>query len=61
LLEPFLAIQNFTALLLVAANLGFAMAFTLILLISTPARQRRIAIEQSNEASENTEAEVSVA
>jgi cytochrome c oxidase cbb3-type subunit 1 len=61
LLEPFLAIQNFTALLLVAANLGFAMAFTLIFLISTPARQRRIAIEQSNEASENTEAEVSVA
>jgi cytochrome c oxidase cbb3-type subunit 1 len=61
LLEPFLAIQNFTALLLVAANLGFAMAFTLILLISTPARQRRVAIEQSNEASENTEAEVSVA
>jgi hypothetical protein len=47
--------------LLVAANLGFAMAFTLILLISTPARQRRVAIEQSNEASENPEAEVSVA
>lgn len=61
LLEPFLAIQNFGALLLVAANLGFAIAFTLILLISTPARQRHVAIEQSNETSESTEAEVSVA
>jgi cytochrome c oxidase cbb3-type subunit 1 len=61
LLEPFLAIQNFAALLLLAANLGFAMAFTLILLISTRARQRRVAIEQSDEASENPEAEVSVA
>jgi cytochrome c oxidase cbb3-type subunit 1 len=61
LLEPFLAVQNFAVLLLVIANLGFAVAFALILLISTPARQRRVAVEQSNEASENTGAEVSVA
>lgn len=61
LLEPFLAIQNFGALLLVVANLGFAIAFTLILLISAPAGQRPIEIEQSNEASESTQAEVSVA
>jgi cytochrome c oxidase cbb3-type subunit I len=61
LLEPFLAIQEFGVLLLVVANLAFAIAFTLILLISTPARRRQIAIEQVNEASENTEAEVSVA
>jgi cytochrome c oxidase cbb3-type subunit 1 len=61
LLEPFLAIQNFGALLLVVANLGFAIAFTLILLISAAARKRPIEIEQSNEASESTQAEVSVA
>lgn len=61
LLEPFLAIQNFGALLLVVANLGFAIAFVLILLISSPARQRQVVVEQSNEASESTEAEVSVA
>jgi cytochrome c oxidase cbb3-type subunit I len=61
LLGPFLAIQDFAALLLVAGNLGFVVAFMLILLISTPVRQREAAIEQSNEASESTEAEVSVA
>jgi cytochrome c oxidase cbb3-type subunit 1 len=61
LLEPFLAIQNFGALLLVVANLGFAIAFGLILLISAPVKVRPIATEQSNEASESTEAEVSVA
>jgi hypothetical protein len=61
LLEPFLAIQNFGALLLVVANLSFAIAFALILVISTPARQRRAAVLESNEASESTEAEVSVA
>jgi cytochrome c oxidase cbb3-type subunit I len=61
LLEPFLAIQNFGVLLLVIGNLGFAIAFTLILLISTPVRERRVATEQLNEASESTEAEVSVA
>jgi cytochrome c oxidase cbb3-type subunit I len=61
LLEPFLAIQSVGVLLLVVANLGFAVAFTLILLISTPARRRQVAIERSIEGSENTEAEVSVA
>jgi cytochrome c oxidase cbb3-type subunit 1 len=61
LLEPFLAIQSFGVLLLVVANLGFAIAFTLILLISTPVRQRQVAIEQADEAAENNEAEVSVA
>jgi cytochrome c oxidase cbb3-type subunit I len=61
LLGPFLAIQGFAALLLVVGNLGFVVAFTLILLLSAPVRQREAAIEQSNEASENTEAEVSVA
>jgi cytochrome c oxidase cbb3-type subunit I len=61
LLQPFLAIQNFGVLLLVVGNLGFAVAFTLILLISTPVRERRVATEQLNEASESTEAEVSVA
>jgi hypothetical protein len=33
----------------------------LILLISRPVREREAAIEQSNEASQSTEAEVSVA
>jgi cytochrome c oxidase cbb3-type subunit 1 len=61
LLGPFLAIQDFAALLLVAGNLGFVVAFMLILLISTPVRRREAAIEQSNEDSESTEAEVSVA
>ena len=61
LLQPFLAIQNFGVFLLVIGNLGFAIAFTLILLISTPVRERRVATEQLNEASESTEAEVSVA
>jgi hypothetical protein len=61
LIEPFLAIQDFGALLLVVANLGFAISFALILLISAPVRQRRVATEQSNDASESSEAEVSVA
>jgi cytochrome c oxidase cbb3-type subunit I len=61
LLEPFLAIQNFAVLLLVAGNLAFAIAFKLILLISTPVRARRVESEQLNEASASTEAEVSVA
>jgi cytochrome c oxidase cbb3-type subunit I len=61
LLEPFLSIQNFAALLLVAGNLGFAIAFAFIFLITSPVRQRRVAIEQSNVASENPGAEVSVA
>jgi len=61
LLEPFLAIQNFGAFLLVVANLAFGIAFALILLISVPARKRQVAIQRSNEASESTEAEVSVA
>jgi cytochrome c oxidase cbb3-type subunit I len=61
LLGPFLEIQSFAALLLVLGNLGFVIAFVLILLIWTPVRQRETAIEQSNEDSENTEAEVSVA
>ena len=34
LLGPFLAIQSFAALLLVVGNLGFVIAFLLILLIS---------------------------
>ena len=42
LLGPFLAIQNFAVLLLVVANLGFAIAFALILLISAPGRQRQL-------------------
>jgi cytochrome c oxidase cbb3-type subunit 1 len=61
LLGPFLAIQEFAAILLVAGNLGFVVAFMLILLISKPVRQREAAIEHSSEASESTEAEVSVA
>ncbi len=61
LLEPFLAIQNFAVLIVVVANLAFAIAFTLILLISAPARQRQDATEQSDAATKNTEAEVSVA
>jgi cytochrome c oxidase cbb3-type subunit I len=61
LLGPFLAIQNFAALLLLVANLGFAIAFALIVLISTPASRQQIAIEETNEAPENHEAEVSVA
>ena len=44
LLGPFLLIQNFAVLLLVLANLAFAIAFALIILISAPVKQRSAVI-----------------
>ena len=61
LLGPFLLIQNFAVLLLVLANLAFAVAFALILLISAPVKQRSAVIEASADASKKIAPEVSVA
>jgi cytochrome c oxidase cbb3-type subunit 1 len=61
LLGPFLLIQNFAVLLLVLANLAFAVAFTLIILISARVKQRSAAIEASANASKKIAPEVSVA
>jgi len=61
LLQPFLTIQNVGVLLLVIGNITFAIAFVLILLISAPAKQREVVVEESDKAPENSAAEVSVA
>ena len=61
LLGPFLLIQNFAVLLLVLANLAFAVVFALILLISAPVKQRSAVIEASADASKKIAPEVSVA
>lgn len=61
LLGPFLLIQNFAVLLLVLANLAFAVAFVLIVLISARMKQRSAVIEASADASKKIAPEVSVA
>jgi cytochrome c oxidase cbb3-type subunit 1 len=61
LLGPFLLIQNFAVLLLVLANLSFAVAFALIMLISAPVKQRSAVIQASADASKKIASEVSVA
>jgi len=61
LLQPFLTVQNVGVLLLVIGNITFAIAFVLILLISAPAKQREVVVEEPDKAPENSAAEVSVA
>jgi cytochrome c oxidase cbb3-type subunit I len=61
LLGPFLLIQNFAVLLLVLANLAFAIAFALIILISAPLKQRSAVIGASADASKEIAPKVSVA
>ena len=61
LLGPFLFIQNFAVLLLVLANLGFAIAFALMLLLSTRVKQRSAVFESSTDAKSKIASEVSVA
>jgi len=61
LLQPFLTVQNVGVLLMVIGNLAFAIAFALILLISAPAKQREVVVDEPERAPENSAAEVSVA
>jgi len=61
LIGGFLLMQNFAVLLLVLANLAFAVAFALILLISAPVKRRSAVIEPSADASKKIAPEVSVA
>jgi cytochrome c oxidase cbb3-type subunit I len=61
LIQPFLAIQNIAVLLLVIGNLGFAVGFILMLLISAPARLKPAAVNAEDKASEKATAEVSIA
>jgi cytochrome c oxidase cbb3-type subunit I len=61
LLGPFLAIQNFAVLLVVLANLAFAVVFALIVLISAPMKHRSAVTEASADASKKIAPEVSVA
>jgi cytochrome c oxidase cbb3-type subunit 1 len=61
LIGPFLLIQNFAVLLLVLANLAFASAFTLILLLSGRVKRRSPFFEPSSGVSKEIAPEVSVA
>jgi cytochrome c oxidase cbb3-type subunit 1 len=61
LIGPFLLIQNFAVLLLVLANLAFAVTFALITLISARVKQRSAVVEASADASKKIAPEVSVA
>jgi cytochrome c oxidase cbb3-type subunit 1 len=61
LIGPFLLMQNFAVLLLVLANLDFAVAFALVLLIPVPMKRRSVALEPSTGASNKISPEVSVA
>jgi cytochrome c oxidase cbb3-type subunit 1 len=61
LIGPFLLMQNFAVLLLVLANLAFAVAFALMLLISGRVKRRSAAGEPSVDASMKIVPEVSVA
>ena len=61
LIQPFLVVQNFAVLLLVVANLVFAAAFALILLLSAPVKYRFVVVESSAETEKKIAQEVSVA
>jgi cytochrome c oxidase cbb3-type subunit I len=61
LLQPFLTVQNVGVLLIAIGNLAFAISFALILVISAPVKQRTGAVGESDQAPENSAAEVSVA
>jgi cytochrome c oxidase cbb3-type subunit I len=61
LIQPFLVVQNFAVLLLVVANLIFAAAFALILLLSAPVKYRFVVVESSAETEKKIAQEVSVA
>ena len=61
LLQPFLTVQNVGVLLIAIGNLAFAIAFALMLVISAPVKQQAVAVGESDQAPENSAAEVSVA
>ncbi len=61
LMWPFLLIQNFAVLLLVLTNLGFAVAFGLMFLVSGRVKRRSAVLEPSTDASNKIASEVSVA
>ena len=61
LIQPFLVVQNVAVLLLVVANLIFAAAFALLLLLSAPVKYRPATVESSAEATNKIATEVSVA
>jgi cytochrome c oxidase cbb3-type subunit I len=61
LIQPFLVVQNFAVLVLVVANLIFAAAFALILLLSAPVKYRFVVVESSAETEKKIAQEVSVA
>jgi cytochrome c oxidase cbb3-type subunit I len=61
LIQPFLVVQNFAVLLLVVANLVFAAAFALILLLSARVKYRSAVVESSAETEKKIAQEVSVA
>jgi cytochrome c oxidase cbb3-type subunit I len=61
LLQPFLTVQNVGVLFVVIGNLTFAIAFGLILLMSAPAKQREVVVDEPEKAPENSAAEVSIA
>jgi cytochrome c oxidase cbb3-type subunit I len=61
LIQPFLVVQNVAVLLLVIGNLGFAVAFILMFLISAPARVHPVAVDAEGKAPEKATAEVSIA
>ncbi|HYY28409.1 MAG TPA: cbb3-type cytochrome c oxidase subunit I [Chthoniobacterales bacterium] len=61
LLQPFLTVQNVGVLLILVGNLGFAIAFALILLVSTPIREQQTPVGEPEEAPEKSAAEVRLA
>ena len=61
LLQPFLTVQNVGVLLIAIGNIGFAIAFALILFVSTPIRERQAAVAESEKAPEKSAAEVRLA
>jgi cytochrome c oxidase cbb3-type subunit I len=61
LLQPFLTVQNVGVLLIVVGNLGFAIAFALILLISTPVTRGQAVVGESEKVPAKSGEEVRVA
>ena len=61
LLQPFLTVQNVGVLLIAIGNLGFAIAFGLMLLISTPVREREATGDEAEKVPIKSAAEVRIA
>jgi len=61
LLQPFLTVQNVGVLLIAIGNLGFATAFGLMLLISTPVRERQATGDEAGKVPVKSAAEVRIA